>query len=116
MVFSLGIPVCMSLIHFGCVGPWAGMGLLGMMFAVTESNAVAMVAEVVPRARLGVAYGVYSCGVSIALVIEPTLVTPAPLLCDTNTVTMEHLNRYSVAPLALLCNTITVTLSHRWGG
>lgn len=74
VVFAAAIPVLMTLLHVTPLSPWLGMGLLGCAFAVTESNTIAMIAEVVPQKQLGFAYGIYSSVISIALIIEPTFV------------------------------------------
>ena len=65
------IPVWFALLTFTSLTPYLGMTLLGLTFAVTESNGYAMVVEVVPPHQLGVAYGIAGCGVSLALLLEP---------------------------------------------
>jgi hypothetical protein len=44
---------------------------LGVAYAVTESNGLAMVAVTSRASSLGTAYGLVGCGVSLALVLEP---------------------------------------------
>ena len=65
------IPLWFSLMTFTSVSPYVGMTLLGLTFAVTESNGYAMIVEVVPSHSLGIAYGIAGCGVSLALLVEP---------------------------------------------
>ena len=65
------IPVWFALMTFTSISPYVGMTLLGLTFAVTESNGYAMIVEVVPSHSLGIAYGIAGCGVSLALLVEP---------------------------------------------
>ena len=74
VIFAAGIPLCFILIHTTHIAPWVGMALLGCMYAVTEANGYAMIAEVAPANRLGIAYGICACLVSAALLFEPALV------------------------------------------
>ena len=65
------IPLWFCLLTFFDASPILGMTLLGLTFAVTESNSYAMIVEVVPQHQLGIAYGLAGCAVSLALLLEP---------------------------------------------
>jgi MFS family permease len=65
------IPVLLALGEVTDLSPYVIMGGLGVAYAVTETNGLAMVAVVVPSASLGTAYGLLGCGISIALLFEP---------------------------------------------
>lgn len=68
------VPLVFLLIHFTPLSPYLLMTLLGLAFAVTESNGLAMIADATPPGLLGTAYGMVGCGTSLALVIEPLIV------------------------------------------
>ena len=68
------VPVVFLLIHFSPLSPYLLMTMLGLVFAVTESNGLAMIADATPPGLLGTAYGMVGCGTSLALVIEPLIV------------------------------------------
>lgn len=74
VVASCAIPITLGLMLWGSLAPAAVMLSLGLAYAVTESNGLAMLAVVVPSSSLGTAYGLVGVVVSIALLFEPFLV------------------------------------------
>lgn len=68
---AVTIPVLLALGELTDLSPHVIMGGLGVAYAVTETNGLAMVAVVVPSASLGTAYGLLGCGISLALLFEP---------------------------------------------
>jgi len=74
VVASAIIPLILTLLHTTNITPWILLAALGIAFAVTESNGLAMVAEVAPSSLLGTSYGLVGCGISAALLFEPWLV------------------------------------------
>ena len=71
------LPLCFVAFHFAAfssVSPYVLVVLLGLAFAVTDANSLAMVADVSPGALLGTSYGLLGCGRSLALLFEPALV------------------------------------------
>lgn len=72
--FSALIPITFTVMHLTNITPYMLMSILGCIFAVTESNGLAMIAEVSPMESLGSAYGLLGCGISLALLFEPALV------------------------------------------
>ena len=74
VVASCAIPITLALMLWGMLSPMVVMLSLGLAYAVTESNGLAMLAVVVPSSSLGTAYGLVGVIVSIALLFEPYLV------------------------------------------
>ena len=68
------IPLSFLLLHLTTLNPYVIMLLLGMSFAITDSNGLAMIADVSPPDLLGTAYGILGCGTSLFLLIEPYMV------------------------------------------
>lgn len=60
--------------YVSSVNPYYSLLAVGLCFSVTEANSLAMVSYVVPSEKLGEAYGIIACGVSIALLFEPAMV------------------------------------------
>ena len=56
------------------IDPYSCLFYMGFMFSVTESNSLAIVSYVIPREKLGTAYGIGACFISVALLVEPTVV------------------------------------------
>jgi len=63
-----------ALKYMSSINPYYALFAVGLCFSVTEANSLAMVSYVVPSEKLGEAYGITACGVSIALLFEPALV------------------------------------------
>ena len=72
--------------------------MLGVAFAVTESNGLAMVADVAPAGLLGTAYGILGCGISFFLLFAYNLVVYA---MRTGEIAVVAPFRYSLILLAL---------------
>jgi MFS family permease len=68
------IPTLFIVLHHTHVSPYVIMCGLGIAFAITESNGLAMIAEVSPSDLLGTAYGLLGCCTSFFLLFEPYLV------------------------------------------
>jgi MFS family permease len=69
------IPCLFLALHFSVkVSPYVLMSLLGVVFAVTESNGLAMIADVSPSGLLGTAYGLVGVGTSFCMLFEPYVV------------------------------------------
>jgi MFS family permease len=68
------LPLCFALLWFTSLHPYLLAVGLGVGFAATESNGLAMLAEVTPTGLLGSAYGLLGCGLSFFLLFQPWLV------------------------------------------
>jgi len=68
------IPCVFILMHISQLNPYIFVAGLGVAFAVTESNGLAMIAEVSPPSLLGTSYGLLGCAISSFLLFEPYLV------------------------------------------
>jgi MFS family permease len=74
LIASCNIPLAFLALHYQYVGANIGMSYLGVAFAITESNGLAMIVEYVESNVLGTAYGILGCLISLALLIEPLAV------------------------------------------
>jgi hypothetical protein len=74
LVASSSIPLLFILLTFDWVDPKVCLGLMGIFFSVTKSNALALISMTVPSHLTATGFGLYSCFMSIALFIEPAAV------------------------------------------
>jgi len=86
------IPLLFLALHISRSGdsltvPYVLMSLLGVSFALTESNGLAMIADCSPSGLLGTAYALVGVGTSVCLLFEPYVVGALHL----------HTRRYSDA-------------------
>lgn len=68
------VPLLFLVLHLTDLSPYVIVCGLGIAFAVTESNGLAMVADVTPSDLLGTAYGILGCCTSAFMLFEPYLV------------------------------------------
>ena len=68
---SAMIPILLSCMYLTNLSPAFIMTAIGIAYAVTECNGLAMIAVAVPTSSLGTAYGLLGCGISAALLFEP---------------------------------------------
>jgi MFS family permease len=68
---SSNIPLIFILLTKGLLDPKVCMVWMGVIFSITESNGMALISLTVPSHLTGTAFGIYSCCISIALLLEP---------------------------------------------
>jgi MFS family permease len=68
---AAAIPSLFCALHFTRWSPYGLMVGLGVAFAITEGNGLAMIADVSPSEQLGTSYGLVAVGTSVFLLFEP---------------------------------------------
>jgi MFS family permease len=75
LIGNLSILVLFLLLKYApTINPYYALLVVGLSFSVTEANGLAMISLIAPTEKLGEAYGIIGCGVSVALLFEPALV------------------------------------------
>ena len=62
------------LIYIPNINQYLCFGYLGILFSITESNYLAVIACIVPEDLVGTAYGLFGCIISFAFLIAPATV------------------------------------------
>lgn len=107
-IASFNIPIIFIILTYKLLSPKVCMLWMGFIFSITESNSFAILSITVSSDRLGTAFGLVGCAVSIALLFEPLIVGTLKELTGKFTITI-----WMFTLISLLGSLISVVIFYK---